>query len=60
MKIMKFRIYTYNAITNERVLHTAYTSHEAQAKFNKLVQSGNYQKVEMWLGGYSPIRQWVA
>lgn len=54
---MKIRIYTYSK--GNRVLHTAYMSKEADEKYDTLVASGEYDKVEMWFGpGYRPLRTW--
>lgn len=53
---MKFRIYTYS--NNARVLHTAYTTNEADIKFADLVSSNQYDKVEVWLGGFKPLKSW--
>ena len=53
---MKFRIYTYKGTT--RVLHTAYTSQNADAKYSELVNSGEYDTVEMWLSGFKPLKSW--
>lgn len=53
---MKYRIYTYNGTS--RVLHTAYTTNEADIKFADLVSSNKYDSVEVWLGGYKPLKHW--
>lgn len=53
---MKFRIYTYMGTT--RTLHTAYTTNEADDKFAELVDADKYDKVEMWLGGFKPLKSW--
>lgn len=52
---MRFDIYTWE--NNHRVLHTAYMHNEAREKYNNLVSSGKYSKVEMKISG-TVIEHW--
>jgi hypothetical protein len=47
---MKFKIFTTDSVTGERVIHTAYMHGEAFAKFDALASCGKYSNVEMVIG----------